>query len=87
MGMSFLQVSLHREETRAIHIAEPTLNFRVIESDVKVQHSEVAVGGPTDNTQPQALHSPLCRLHNIVDVLLYCRHGGKAPQKVVKTCE
>ena len=58
--MSFLQVGLHGEETRAIHIAEPTLNFRVIEADVEMQDSEVAVGGPTDNTQPQTLHSPLC---------------------------
>ena len=82
--MSFLHVGFHREEARAIHIAEPTLDFRVIKFDVKVQHAKVAVSGSTDDAQPQALHSPLCRLHNIVDILLYSHHGGKFPQKAVE---
>ena len=83
--MSFLHVGFHREEARAIHIAEPTLDLRVIKSDVKVQHAEVAVSGPTDDAQPKALRPPFCRLHNVVDILLYRCHGGECPQKTVET--
>ena len=82
-----LQVGLHREEARTIHVAKPALNFCVIEADVEVHYFEVPVCGPTDYAQPHPFYPPFCRLDDVVDVLLYCSHGSEGPKKVVERGE